>query len=174
MATHDQRFYYDLDPQLEPLSASEAADLRGSKARGIGAPVIDRRELDALRPYFFYLLALLTFLLSATSTVMQTRVLLTLMEVGWSPLATYGVGALLALVITLGELMTNESWWYLAFLVPDVALTVWWVVPALAAFTSNMGLPLWVAYSGALLLGTVSAYLPERVLLGSRRRGADQ
>ena len=135
------------------------------------APVIDRREIDPLRPYFFYLLAFLAFLLSATSTIIQTSIILRLMNLNLPFVVMYAIGALVAIVITIGELMTNESWWYFAFLGPDVALTIWWVAPAFLAFTTNIGAPVWSAYLAAACAGIISAYLPERVLLGARRKG---
>ena len=168
MATHEPLYRYDFEPTLEPEPELARSALVSPPPL---APVIDRRELDLLRPYFFYVLAFGAFLVSATSTVMQTALILQLMNLVLAPLVLYAIGAAVALIITLGELMTNESWWYMAFLGPDIALTVWWVAPAFEAFVLNIGAPVWLAYGTAACIGVVSAYLPERVLLGARRKG---
>lgn len=133
-------------------------------------PPIDRRRMDDLRPWFYMLLAGAFFALSVISTVAQVGRILELGGLTLASWQTLTVGATVAALITAGELMTGEGVIYFCFLIPDVALTVWWLWPVLRNWSEAAGAGQWGAAIGGMALGILSAWIPERVILGARRR----
>lgn len=181
----NREYVYDISPELEPpvdqvalaavqqASSSRPAPTGRAHAAHKAAPYvapIDRRYIDALRPSFYLLLAGAFFALSVFSTVAQVGRILELgglSLVGWQMVTA---GLLVASIITAGELMTGEGLIYFCFLIPDCALTIWWLWPVLKNWSEALGAGQWGAAIGGMALGILSAWIPERVVLGARRR----
>jgi len=126
--------------------------------------------MDRFKPAFFLCVAAAFFGLSLISTVAQIGVLLRIggvQLVSWQMIAA---GFAVAAVISIGEFMTSESWLYFAFLMPDVALTVWWLWEPLLRWSTAAGAGLIGAAIAGMAVGIISAWLPERVVIGQRRR----
>jgi hypothetical protein len=131
---------------------------------------LDRRQIDRTKPYFFLLVAAIFFGISVYSTVMQTGVIMKiggLQLIWWQAMI---VGLIVAAIITYGEFTTSESWVYFAFLAPDVGLTVWWSWEPLLKWSMAAGAGIQGAIIGGIFLGILSAWLPERIVIGQRRK----
>jgi hypothetical protein len=152
-----------------PSSTSRAARPAGPAPY---VPPVDRRQMDKLRPAFYLILAGAFFALSVISTVAQVGKILALGGLELQPWQAIVAGAVVAALITAGELMTGEGLIYFCFLIPDVALTVWWLWPVLLNWSEAAGAAGWGAAVGGMALGILSAWIPERVVLGARRRQA--
>ncbi|MBA3470778.1 MAG: hypothetical protein H0T53_14165 [Herpetosiphonaceae bacterium] len=180
----NREYVYDVDPVLEPAAEYTtpapaqqhiAPSAAQERPRSVASPMpyvapIDRRHVDALRPSFYLLLAGAFFALSVFSTVAQVGRILELgglSLVGWQMVTA---GLLVASIITAGELMTGEGLIYFCFLIPDCALTIWWLWPVLKNWSEALGAGQWGAAIGGMALGILSAWIPERVVLGARRR----
>jgi putative flippase GtrA len=168
MATSERRLNTKDDEQTATRSAP-ALTTASKPAPAYKSPV-DRQDVDHTRPYFLLALAVFFFALSSVGTVLQVGIILALFgaKVGIVTSALVGIGV--AVLISAGEVYSSESPWYLCFLIPDVALTVWWLAPACVTFAANVGIPGWATFAGGACLGIISAYLPERVIFGQRRR----
>ena len=104
------------------------------------------------------------------STVSQVGVILGIggvQLVSWQMILA---GLAVAAVISIGEFMTSEGWLYFAFLIPDVALTVWFMWEPLLRWSTAAGTGLLGAAIAGMSVGILSAWLPERVVIGQRRR----
>lgn len=177
----NREYVYDIDPTLQPTSppAPALVSIAPARQHTVTTPKpyvapIDRRRLDALRPSFYLLLAGAFFALSVISTVAQVGRILELgglSMVGWQMITA---GLVIAGIITAGELLTGEGMVYFCFLIPDVTLTVWWMWPALLRWSIALGAgPLGAAIAG-IALGILTAWIPERVIIGRRRRAGRQ
>ena len=133
-------------------------------------PVFDPRVLAILRPYVFMVLAALFWALSVASTVILTgRILRTGGIILPAPIAIL-IGLLIAGLISAGEVVTRDSLAYYCFLIPDIAFTTWWTWPALVRWSEALHVGLPGAIAGGLVLGYISARLPEHVAFGARAR----
>ena len=169
------------DYTIEGTSTAPAAELRQTSSKATFArpaapapyvPPVDRRQMDKLRPAFYLVLAGAFFALSVISTVAQVGYILELGGLDLRPWQAITAGAVVAALITAGELLTGEGLIYFCFLIPDVALTVWWLWPVLLNWSEAAGTAGWGAAVGGMALGILSAWIPERVVLGARRRQA--
>ncbi len=155
------------DPPLPPRVIVASPP---KSAKPIVKPV-NRRMIDSFSPIFWFFLAALAFALTTYSTATQTGGLIDSMKISISPANKLAIGAAVALLITLGEVVTSERRLYFIFLVPDVAFTLWWCWPGLY----NLSVALGTGAIGAAIVGStigvISAWLPERVVFGNRRKG---
>jgi hypothetical protein len=116
------------------------------------------------------LVAAIFFGISVFSTVAQVGIIL---KIGGVQLVSWQmmiVGFVVAGLITYGEFVTSEGWLYFAFLVPDVALTVWWSWEYFLRWSTAAGSGVIGAVFGGTILGILAAWLPERVVMGQRRK----
>jgi len=126
--------------------------------------------MDRFKPAFYLFVAAGFFALSVMSTVSQVGVILGIggvQLVSWQMILA---GLAVAAVISIGEFMTSEGWLYFAFLIPDVALTVWFMWEPLLRWSTAAGTGLLGAAIAGMSVGILSAWLPERVVIGQRRR----
>ncbi len=131
---------------------------------------INRRMIDWFTPIFWFVLAALAFALTTYSTATQTGTIIDIMKIAISPASKLAIGAVVALLITLGEVVTSERRLYFVFLIPDVAFTLWWSWPGLYNASTAIGAGAIGAAVVGIALGVVSAWLPERVVFGNRRK----
>lgn len=167
-----ENFTLDGD-QLAPAAAlshrSTSRTTRPSRPKPYVAP-INRSAMDDVKPWFFLLVAAAFFILSLISTVSQVDVILRVGGIELGRWEAIGAGLLVAAIITAGELMTGESLVYFCFLIPDVVLTVWWMWPALLRWSVALGAGTLGAALAGIAVGILTAWIPERVILGRRRR----
>jgi hypothetical protein len=132
---------------------------------------INRQNMRQFEPFYWLILALGAFAVSAVSTVMQVAKIFSLAGSTLPIAAVVVIGGLVAFLIFLGELFTSEQpLLYGAFLLIDIAFTLTWSWPAFSRLSHAAGAGLWGAAIIGALVAWFCAWLPERVILG--RRGA--
>jgi hypothetical protein len=157
MAIRGQRFSTNDDQNMTTRPAAYIAP-------------VDRQAMDRFKPAFYLFVAAGFFALSVISTVSQVGIILGIggvQLVSWQMIAA---GLAVAAVISIGEFMTSEGWLYFAFLIPDVALTVWFMWEPLLRWSTAAGAGILGAGLAGMAIGIISAWLPERVVIGTRRR----
>lgn len=171
MATSERLTQYEAaeQPQRVQPQRVQPPTKPPTSPRAYAAPV-DRRQIDRTKPAYFLLVAAIFFGVSLFSTVAQVGVILKIggVQLVWWQMIL--VGFTVAAIITYGEFATSESWVYFAFLIPDVALTVWWSWEYLLRWSMAAGAGAWGAVIGGTVLGILSAWLPERIVIGQRRK----
>lgn len=135
--------------------------------------LFDRDILDELRPKVMIMFAVLFIALSSVSIIMKTGSLLAMGNIHLPTALTVAIGVIVAVIVSVGEIFASESPWYYAFLLPDIAFTCWWTWPALMSWFGPLGG--WpAALAAGAMLATISAWLPEHVAFGNRRRKQKQ
>lgn len=129
-----------------------------------------RDSLDPLKTPSLILLGVLFLALSGLSTVMRTDDLLAVFGLTLPTLSAIALGVLIVIGVTWAEVLTSESIWYLIPLTIDVGFTVWWTWYGLHHAAARIGAPAWSAVAVGVGLGILSAWAPERILFGARRR----
>jgi hypothetical protein len=180
---HRDYFFDDAPASRVPVRSRSRGRASGELIRAL----IDRRAARDVVPLFVWMLAIAGLALSGVTTVMSVQ---------WCEIQLTGTSTWVSLVIGIGVALTlfiGQLTWsgihlpvYAIFLLPDLAMTVWQLYPAVRTLTRALAfgivstLQLEVALEQAiqaadicaavllLVVGTVSAWLPERVIMGKR------
>lgn len=145
--------------------------------RGVILSPIERRTVDGFAPWFWLAMGLVAFAITSVSTVTQSGEVIRRMQIALSSTQTLAVGLVLVALIFGGELITSDTWpkVYLGILFVDVAFTLSWSWSAFYNLLNSFSVPHLWAIGVSVLISTVisvlCAWLPERVLIGARRRG---
>lgn len=152
------------------LSSQDMGSGRPAPNRTPAPPPLRRDALDPLKRPSLIALGVLFLAISGLSTVMRTDDLLAVFGVRLDPMSTLGLGVLIVVGITWAEVQTSESLWYVVPLTIDVGFTVWWTWYGFHTAAANIGAPTWSAVLLGVALGLLSAWAPERILFGARRK----
>lgn len=137
----------------------------------VGPPPLRRDALDPLKRPSLILLGVLFLALSGMSTVMRTDDLLAVFGLHIPQASSIALGLLIVVGVTWSEVQTSEALlWYLIPLTIDVGFTVWWTWYGLHHAAATIGAPAWTAVLAGIVLGLLSAWAPERILFGARRK----
>ncbi|MBX0331365.1 hypothetical protein K2Z83_27310 [Oscillochloris sp. ZM17-4] len=145
-------------------------------------PLIDRKAVARTRPAFIALLGVFGGAMSLATTVITCVQAENVLRGTWT-YAGVGIGFALAALLFGGQWYFSEGpWWaYGIFLTPDVGITFAQTFPAVrilaraaaGVFTGDSTILTgidWIVGLFVFVGAIISSYLPERVLLGQRRR----
>lgn len=137
--------------------------------------LLGRKTLDEARPWGQALLSVAALANSLITTVACAVDARNLARPDFNIGVTIVIGVILAFSLTVAQVLTSDvsTLGYLIALTPDALMTAiqwreWFLVPLFNALMPGLG-GVAMAWTVAILIGLVSAYIPERMIFGKRR-----